>query len=89
MATVKEQAARILEHLPDSATWDDLIYQIHVRQGRAAKQGRPEDGQIRAEIKLPETVSEAGATFSQRWRGKFVPADRGGERYRALAKRYL
>lgn len=30
-----------------------------------------------------------GPTFSSRWRGKFVPADRKDERYRALAKKYL
>lgn len=30
--TVKEQAHRLLDSLPDSATWDDLIYRIYVRQ---------------------------------------------------------
>jgi hypothetical protein len=29
---IKEQARRLLESLPDSATWEDLIYQIYVRQ---------------------------------------------------------
>lgn len=29
---IKEQAHRLLENLPDNATWDDLIYQIYVRQ---------------------------------------------------------
>jgi hypothetical protein len=29
---IKEQARRLLENLPDSATWEDLIYQIYVRQ---------------------------------------------------------
>jgi hypothetical protein len=29
--TVKEQARRLVESLPDDATWDDLMYAIHVR----------------------------------------------------------
>ncbi len=29
---VKEEAYRILEKLPEKATWDDLMYQIYVRQ---------------------------------------------------------
>jgi hypothetical protein len=34
MATVdvKEQARRLVEELPDGATWDDLMYRIYVRQ---------------------------------------------------------
>ncbi len=29
---IKQEAHRILEKLPDKATWDDLMYQIYVRQ---------------------------------------------------------
>jgi hypothetical protein len=29
---VKDEARRLLEKLPDDATWDDLIYLISVRQ---------------------------------------------------------
>ena len=29
---VKEEAAKIVENLPDDATWDDLMYEIYVRQ---------------------------------------------------------
>ena len=28
-------------------------------------------------------------SFAARWRGRFVPADRDDERYRALAEKYL
>jgi predicted transcriptional regulator len=31
-ATVREQARRLVDQLPDDATWDDLLYQIYVRQ---------------------------------------------------------
>jgi post-segregation antitoxin (ccd killing protein) len=34
-------------------------------------------------------LGEAGGTpFAERWRGRFVPADRDDERYRALADKY-
>lgn len=31
-ATVKEEARRLVERLPDGATWEDLHYEIYVRQ---------------------------------------------------------
>ena len=29
---IKEKAYRILDNLPEKATWDDLMYSIYVRQ---------------------------------------------------------
>ena len=29
---VKEEAQRLIEALPENATWDDLMYKIYVRQ---------------------------------------------------------
>ncbi len=31
-ATVKDEARRLIERLPDDATWEDLQYQIYFRQ---------------------------------------------------------
>ena len=31
-AKIKTAAARLVRELPDSASWDDLMYQIYVRQ---------------------------------------------------------
>ncbi len=31
-ANVKEEARRLIEQLPDDATWDDLMREIYVRQ---------------------------------------------------------
>ncbi|NJL27670.1 MAG: hypothetical protein HC897_07105 [Thermoanaerobaculia bacterium] len=44
-ATVKQQAQQLVEALPTDATWDDLMYQIYVRQKialgiQAGEQGR-------------------------------------------------
>ena len=30
--TIKEEARRIVDQLPENASWEDLIYQIYVRQ---------------------------------------------------------
>ena len=29
---VKQEARRLIEKLPENATWDDLMYEIYVRQ---------------------------------------------------------
>jgi predicted transcriptional regulator len=31
-STVKEEARRLIDQLPDEATWEDVKYQIYVRQ---------------------------------------------------------
>jgi len=38
---------------------------------------------------LAELVSEQGPPFSLRWRGRFRPAGRKDERYKALARKHL
>lgn len=30
VASIKEEARRIVDQLPDTATWEDLIYRIYV-----------------------------------------------------------
>lgn len=32
MPGIKEEAHRLVEKLPDDASWDDLMYEIYVRQ---------------------------------------------------------
>ncbi len=32
MQSVKEMAREVIEHLPDTATFDDLMYEFYVRQ---------------------------------------------------------
>jgi len=57
---IKEQARRLLDSLPDSATWEDLIYQIYVRQAvetgiRDSDQGKTVDvKEVRRRFGLPE-----------------------------------
>ena len=45
MSTIKEEARKVIETLPDHATWDDLMYELYVRQKieagiHAADEGR-------------------------------------------------
>ena len=42
---VKEELARLIDQLPDKVTWDDVMYEIYVRQKieeglKAAEEGR-------------------------------------------------
>lgn len=45
MSSVKEAARSIVENLPEQATWDDLMYELYVKQKieaglQAAAEGR-------------------------------------------------
>ncbi len=84
MSTVKQEAAQLVEHLSADATWDDLMYRIYVHQ-KAVTGKQPAPMRGREEPSVLAGVPE-GETFSQRWRGRFVPAARSAERYKALAK---
>jgi predicted transcriptional regulator len=32
MQTAKQAARQIIEHLPDQASWDEIMYQLYVKQ---------------------------------------------------------
>ena len=32
MSTVKEEAKRLIEDLPDQATWDDVMYEFNIHK---------------------------------------------------------
>lgn len=46
MATIKEEARRLLDRLPDEASWDDLMYEIYVRKKIAAGLKAAETGKL-------------------------------------------
>jgi predicted transcriptional regulator len=58
-ASVKKEAHKLVEDLPEDATWDDLMYRIYVRQAieagiRDADEGRVVDvDEVRARFGLP------------------------------------
>lgn len=56
----KEQAHKLVDRMPENATWDDLIYEIYVREviGRGladSRANRTKDvKEVRAKYGLPE-----------------------------------
>ncbi len=42
---IKEKAHQLLENLPDSATWEDVMYRIYVRQAIEAGVKDSDQGQ--------------------------------------------
>jgi predicted transcriptional regulator len=45
MATPKEAAKQLIDHLPEQASWDDIMYELYVKQKieaglRAVNEGR-------------------------------------------------
>lgn len=57
--SIKEQAHQLLEDLPDSATWEDLMHRIYVRQAieagvKDSEKGRTVDvKEVRKRFGLP------------------------------------
>ena len=57
--SIKEEAHRLVERLPDSASWDDLMHEIYVRQSIEAGLADGEAGrttpvaEVRARYGLP------------------------------------
>jgi predicted transcriptional regulator len=59
LANIKDEARKIIDELPDSATWEDIIYRLYVREAidagiADADAGRVvEVSDVRAEYGLP------------------------------------
>lgn len=57
---IKEEARKLIEKLPDNCTWDDLMYEIYVRQAIESGLADSEAGRVtsvqsvRAKFGLPE-----------------------------------
>ena len=53
---IKPEAHRLVEQLPDNATWDDLMYEIYVRQAIEA-------GVIESDVSRTSEAKEGRAKF--------------------------
>ena len=59
-STIKDEARRIVDDLPENASWEDLVYRIYVRQSietglKDCDAGRVETvGDVRRSFGLPE-----------------------------------
>lgn len=58
--SIKEEARALIDKLPENSTWDDLMYEIYVRQTVEAGLADSESGkvmsveQVRKKFGLPE-----------------------------------
>lgn len=46
MHTIKEEARKIIDNLPDQATWDDLMYEFYVKKKIEASMVAAADGRV-------------------------------------------
>ncbi|HUO86429.1 MAG TPA: hypothetical protein VM617_03495 [Thermoanaerobaculia bacterium] len=58
MASIKEDAARLVEALPEAATWDDLMYAIYVNQKVARGQADAGAGRIHSHQQVRERTKK-------------------------------
>ena len=56
MNAVKEEAKRLIEKLPDDATWDDVMYEVYVRQKIDAGLTAAEEGRVVSHDDVKKTV---------------------------------
>lgn len=46
MNTAKQEAKELIEKLPPSATWDDIFYQLYVRQKISQGMNAADEGKV-------------------------------------------
>ena len=46
MSPVKEEAKRLIDDLPDTATWDDVMYELYVKMKIARAMAAAEAGDV-------------------------------------------
>ena len=57
--SVKEEARRLVDNLPENSTWDDLMYEIYVRQAIESGLADSEAGRT---IEVSELRAQLGLT---------------------------
>jgi predicted transcriptional regulator len=46
MSLAKNEAKKLIDKLPDQATWDDIIYELYVKQKLEGAMNAAEDGRV-------------------------------------------
>jgi hypothetical protein len=46
MSTTKKQAVEMIRRLPETATWDDIMYEIYVRKKLTQGIGAADEGKV-------------------------------------------
>ena len=58
MSTVRDEARKLVDRLPDEATWGDLMYQIYVRQKIDAGRKAIAEGRFVTQAELEERMAK-------------------------------
>ena len=56
-ASIKSQAAKLVRELPETASWDDLMYQIYVRQKIEAGLADVQAGRTQSHAAIKQELS--------------------------------
>ena len=81
---IKQEARRLLDKLPDKATWDDLMYQIYVRQTIEAGIKDSDEGRT---VGVKEVRKRFGLTKSPDVLSKSPIIPIQGERCRSMTQK--
>ena len=46
MNTVRDEARKLIDQLPDEATWDDVMYELYIKKKLAIALKAVEDGRV-------------------------------------------
>lgn len=46
MSIIKDEAKKMIDRLPDNATWDDIMYELYVKKKIAAGLKAAEEGKV-------------------------------------------
>lgn len=46
MSIIKEEAKKLIDRLPEKATWDDIMYEFYVKKKLAAALKAAEEGRV-------------------------------------------
>lgn len=46
MATIKEEAKKLIETLPEQATWDDIMYELYVKMKLSTALHAADEGNV-------------------------------------------
>ena len=58
MGAVKEAAQKLVEELPEDATWDDLMYEIYVNKKVAQGQAAAGEGKVVSHAEARKKVAK-------------------------------
>ncbi len=57
MSAMKEEAKKLIDALPDNATWDDFMYEFYVKKKLAQALQEAERGEVVSHEKAKEELS--------------------------------